>query len=410
MQGRTASLLSLPALTLSLLVTACHGDRESPTGPESPAALDASATAALTFSGMTAGTDFSCGVATDGRGFCWGRADDGQLGNGTTIPGTTGQLTPAAVVGGLRFRQLATGHTTTCGVTTDNRAYCWGRNDRGQIGDGTTTLRLTPVAVVGGHKFSQVEITFEHTCGLSYPDNKAYCWGWNGDGQLGIGNNTGPLTGDFGPYSPTPVAVQGGLTFSRITTGDFHSCGLTTGNKIYCWGLNQLGEIGDGTTTFRRPSPRLVTGGLAFNWVNAGALHTCGITTAHKAYCWGSGQYGQRGDGSVTQAVRTPRAVLGGHLFTKVNTGVAHTCGVTTSNQAWCWGRNESGQLGDGTTTQRLTPHLVAGAHAFNQVNSGGAHTCARTTAAVGYCWGRNPNGQLGNGTTTGSLTPVMVN
>ena len=102
--------------------------------------------------------------------------------------------------------------------------------------------------------------------------------------------------------------------------------------------------------------------------------------------------------------------MFGGHLFTKVNAGVTHTCGVTTSNQAWCWGLNNLGQLGDGTTTQHLTPHLVAGGHAFNQINAGGAHTCARTTAAVGYCWGSNLTGQLGNGTTTGSTTPVAVN
>lgn len=391
-----------------VLVAGCSQD-DSPTGPESPPALDALATTALTFSGMTAGSDYSCGIATDGRGFCWGWNAYGQLGNGTTIPGTGAQLTPVEVSGGLRFRQLSAAYTTTCGVTTDYRAYCWGMNERGQLGDGTTSQRLTPVPVVGGHKFSQVEILFEHTCGLSYPDNKAWCWGWNGDGQLGIGNNTGPLTGEFGPYSATPVAVHGGLTFSRITTGNFHSCGVTTGNKIYCWGLNQLGQIGDGTTTFRRTSPRLVTGGLAFNWVNAGAVHTCAITTAHKAYCWGSGGSGERGDGSVTYKVPTPRAVLGGHLFTKLNAGVAHTCGVTTSNQTWCWGRNEAGQLGDGTTTNRPTPHLVAGGHAFNQVNGGGAHTCARTTAAVGYCWGRNFTGQLGDGTTNGSLTPVAV-
>jgi alpha-tubulin suppressor-like RCC1 family protein len=397
-----ASLLSFFAFALLLLVPACREDVESPTPPEPGPSLDASAATALAFSGMTAGNDFSCGVATDGRGFCWGWNSDGEVGDGNTIPSNSGQLTPAAIAGGLRFQQLSAGFSSTCGVTTDHLAYCWGRNDRGELGDGTTTQHLTPVAVVGGHRFSQVEINFETTCGLSYPDNKAWCWGWNSDGEIGNG------TRDFGSHS-TPIAVSGGLTFSRISTGAYHTCGLTTGKKIYCWGLNQDGQLGDGTTTYRRLTPRLVTGGLAFNWVNAAGATTCGVTTANKAYCWGYGKDGERGDGGVTERVSSPRAVFGGHLFTKVTTG-GHTCGVTTSNQAWCWGLNFNGQLGDGTTTQRLTPHLVAGGLAFNQVNTGSAHTCARTTAAVGYCWGRNFNGQLGNGTTVVSTTPVKVN
>jgi len=184
MRPCTVSPLSLLAFTLMLLVPACREDAESPTGPETGTSLATTATTALAFAGMTTGNEFSCGVATDGRGFCWGWDADGQVGNGTTIPGTTtGQLTPAAVAGGLRFRQLSAGFSSACGVTTDYRAYCWGRNDRGGLGDGTTTQHLTPVAVAGGHKFSQVEIAFEHTCGLSYPDNKAWCWGWNSDGE-----------------------------------------------------------------------------------------------------------------------------------------------------------------------------------------------------------------------------------
>jgi alpha-tubulin suppressor-like RCC1 family protein len=203
--------------------------------------------------------------------------------------------------------------------------------------------------------------------------------------------------------------VSGGLTFTIISTGEYHTCGLTTGKKIYCWGLNNEGQLGDGTDTYRRLTPRLVTGGLAFARLDTGYKHTCGVTTDNRAFCWGYGRNGERGDGGVTEKVYRPRVVFGGHPFTKVNAGVLHTCGVTTSNQAWCWGANYNGLLGD-ATTRRLTPHLVAGGLAFNQVSSGTFHTCARTTAAVGYCWGANFRGGLGNGTTTPSTVPVAVN
>lgn len=383
------------AVVALLIALACREDSRSPTGPEPGPAL-ATTAAAPAFAGVNVGHDFSCGVTTDNRGYCWGSNDQGELGDGTT----KSHNTPVLVGGGLRFRQVSAGFGTACGVDIEYRAYCWGFNIQGQLGDGTTDDRHSPVAVVGGHKFSQIETNFEHTCGLSYPDNRAYCWGGNEEGELGVGSTT---------LSTKPAAVLGGLTFRRLTAGYNHTCGVTNDNKIYCWGLNKDGQLGDGTEVYRRKSPRLVTGGLAFKWVDAGANHTCGLTTDDRAFCWGYGKNGQRGDGSVTERIRTPRAVLGGHLFTRVSAALFHTCGVTPSNQAWCWGLNIEGELGDGTTNTRLTPRLVAGGLTFNQVSAGAFHTCGKTTSFAGYCWGKNFSGELGNGTTGESTTPVAV-
>jgi alpha-tubulin suppressor-like RCC1 family protein len=277
------------------------------------------------------------------------------------------------------------------------------------VGDGTTTERHAPAAVSGGLKFSQIETNFSHTCGLSYPNNKGYCWGENDDAQLGVGHNTGPEFGNFGAFSSKPAAVVGGLTFRRLTAGYHHSCGVSTGNKIYCWGLNKDGQIGDGTTLYRQKSPKLVAGGLAFNWVDAGSNYTCGVTTGSRAYCWGYGKFGQRGDGSVTERVRTPQAVFGNHPFIRVSAADVHTCAVTLSNQAWCWGQNRAGEVGDGTLTLTKTPHLVSGGLALDQVSTGAFHTCGKTTSAVGYCWGSNVEGQLGTGSGLRSTTPVPV-
>jgi Regulator of chromosome condensation (RCC1) repeat len=143
--------------------------RRIATGPEPGPTPDVTATTALAFSGMNAGDEFSCGISTESRGYCWGWNNFAQLGDGTT----TDRLTPVAVAGGLHFRQMNTGSAATCGVTTDYRAYCWGINEGGELGDGTTTDRFKPVAVVGGHKFIQIETLLDHTCAVSYPDGHA---------------------------------------------------------------------------------------------------------------------------------------------------------------------------------------------------------------------------------------------
>src|SRR5262249_24494437 len=152
----------------------------------------------LVFTQVSAGLNHNCGVTSDGRIFCWGRNDNGKLGDGTT----TDRFGPVPVAGSLRFRQVSAGYLDTCAVTTSNRAYCWGDNRFGQLGDGTTTSHLTPTAVAGARSFRRVDAWWRHSCGVTYPDNRAFCWGNNIRGQLGIGNNTGPREGTFGAFSP----------------------------------------------------------------------------------------------------------------------------------------------------------------------------------------------------------------
>ena len=153
----------------------------------------------------------------------------------------------------------------TCELTNAGAAYCWGRNDSGQLGDGSFTNRATPVAVVGGLRFSALAAGGSHTCGLT-SSGAAYCWGYNSEGELGNGSTTA---------SATPVAVAGGLSFSALAPGVYHTCGLTSAGAAYCWGSNN-GSI-----------PVAVSGGLSFSALAAGALHTCGLTSAGAAYCWG---------------------------------------------------------------------------------------------------------------------------
>jgi alpha-tubulin suppressor-like RCC1 family protein len=311
----------------------------------------------------------TCAVTPKSVAYCWGFNGTGQLGDGTT----TDRPRPVAVYGGLRFRQVSAGSEHTCGVTTTHVAYCWGRNVFGQLGDGTTTDRLRPVAVHGGLRFRQVSAGGEHTCGLT-TDKVAYCWGENFIGQLGHGTSTGPETcfffNDF-PCSTQPVRVIGQLAFGRVNAGNTHTCGLTPGNVAYCWGENSGAQLGHGTSTgpgtcgeFETPCstrPVLVVGGLGFRDVNGGFSSTCGVTPSHVAYCWGLNDFGQLGIGTSTgpedcpgfgaSCSTRPVQVVGGLAFRAVQAGEAYSCGVTPEHVAYCWGLNEFGQLGAGTST-----------------------------------------------------------
>lgn len=185
-----------------------------------------------------------------------------------------------------------------------------------------------------------------------------------------------------------------------------HTCGVTTANQAYCWGT---GHLGNGPSSSQHLTPVAVAGGLQFRQVSSGYSYTCGVTQTNLAYCWGSNSSGEVGDGTKTDRP-TPVPVAGGHLFRQVSAGVSHTCGVTTGNLAYCWGSNPYGAIGDGTVDiQRLKPVSVAGGHHFSQVTTGDFYTCGVGVGSQGYCWGANFGGSLGDGTTTRLSTPVKV-
>ena len=296
----------------------------------------------LTFESISTGFDHTCGVTPAGVAYCWGA----NLGNGTN----SSSATPVAVAGGLTFQSVSNGIFHSCGLTTGGEAYCWGSNDFGQFGDGTTNGSNVPVPVAGGLTFKSMSADGgNHTCGITDADI-TYCWGTNDVGELGNGTTTG---------STTPVAVTGGLTFQSISAGNSQTCGLTTVGEAYCWGRNDNGQLGDGTTT-SRTVPVVVVGGLTFQSVGTGSGHSRGITTAGAAYCWGTNASGELGNGSPPQFETAPAAVLGGLVFVSVSARAPDfTCGVTVDGPAYCWGSGSSGRLGNGLTTGESTPVRV---------------------------------------------------
>ena len=368
----------------------CGEAVESPAEPAAESALDIVTSAALAFRQVSAGDAHTCGVTTDDRAYCWGINDFGQLGDGTT----TERLRPVPVADGHRFRQVMAAVLSTCGVTTTNRLYCWG-----------DLAGRTPVLRFPGLRFRHVSVNRYqggNHCGVTTED-RAYCWGSNFYGQLGDGTTTS---------RETPVPVAGTLLFREVNVGYFSACGVTTTDVAYCWGLNTDGQLGDGTTTNRK-TPRRVAGGLRFRRISMGDYKACGVTTSNRAYCWGNGLTGVLGDG-LDESHLTPSPVAGGLSFRLVNAGAAHACGVTTANQAYCWGWNFYGQVGDSTRTGdgsswHSSPVAVAGGLSFHSVVVGGVHTCGRTTSGVAYCWGQNRYGQLGVGGRALRLTPTAV-
>lgn len=411
MQPRSA--FATPALLLGILAAlGCHADPTAPTNPD-PAASDASLAAApaLAFWQVSGGELHTCAIAAaDSSAWCWGTNGNGQLGTGSIV--TTGDCVgaggpfpcstrPVRVAAGARkFRWIASASSHTCAVTTDFHAWCWGNNSYGQLGVGVKIEgSASPVAVIGGLRFRQVDAGGYHTCGVTYPDNRLFCWGDNGSGQLGDGT----LTPRWAPVSPL-----GGLTVRQVATGDNHSCALTTLNRAYCWGSNKAGELGDSTTA-RRTKPVKVVSGHAFRQIDAGTYRTCAVTTDARAFCWGSGELGN----GKTQGSNWPRPVSGNLSVARVTMGRFHTCAETTSKQAYCWGSNTFGQIGNGQLvvgSTVLAPVPVVGGLAVAQMSAGNWHTCAKTTSGVGYCWGYDFFAQLGDGRSgSGTSSPVPV-
>jgi alpha-tubulin suppressor-like RCC1 family protein len=346
---------------------------------------------------LTAGGGHSCLLSAAGAAYCWGDGSSGQLGNGSTSP----QLIPAPVAGGLTFVSVAAEDFGTCGLTAVGAAYCWGDNVSGQLGDGTTNAnRLAPSPVATGVAFTSLTAGYYHACGLTSA-GAAYCWGYDASGQLGDGTTT--------DARDSPVAATGGVKFATLTGGYWHTCGLTAAGVAYCWGNNNWAQLGD-STRIARTTAVPVTGGVVFRNLAAGGRHTCGLGTAGAAYCWGWNGFGQLGDGTtVIRLAPVPVAVPSNVSFVRIVTGWYHTCGLTAGGAAYCWGFNAHGQLGDGTTADRATPVAVAGGLAFASLVLGVDHTCATTTTGDAYCWGSNVSGQLGDGTTTDRAVPVAV-
>jgi alpha-tubulin suppressor-like RCC1 family protein len=342
---------------------------------------------------VAAGHGHTCALLSNGTAMCWGDNIYGQLGDGTAERSDT----PVAVSGLTNAVAISAGYYHTCAVLSDGTARCWGLNNRGQLGDGTTKDSDTPVAVSGLSNAVVISAGDWHTCAL-LSNGTARCWGDNTDGQLGDGT--------AGTHSTTPVAVSGLSNVVAISAGWERTCAVLSDGTARCWGRNDYGQLGDGTSGTNRLTPVTVSGLGNAVAISAGWYQTCALLGNGTARCWGSNAFGQLGDGTTTDH-DTPVTV--GPAPT-IAAGYQHTCAVLNDGSARCWGWNDYGQLGDGTSgTNRLTPVTVSGLSNAVAISAANSHTCAVLRDGTAWCWGDNVVGQLGNNSTTPSNTPVQV-
>lgn len=406
-------------VTLPLLV---GPDRLSASVLNIPAAfpfatIDVIVTGTVAFSGLSAGGAHSCGMMWSlpaALMFCWGRNASGQLGDGTLasprlIP--TRALLTGGSVGGMDTPAVGAEHTCVVvrfqiasrlgGYTASS--YCVGNNASGQLG------------VAGGNRAIPQEVARDmdgvaagatHSC--ARVGQQPYCWGDNSHGALGDGTLVSRS-------SIARVQYPTSLNVASVAAGDGFACALSTTGRVFCWGRNDGGQLGDGTQVDRL-IPVEVAGGITFDAripVTAGAGHACATKPDGTVYCWGRNESGQLGDGSMLPR-STPALVSGGIAFVAVSAGGAHSCGLDALGTGYCWGRNDAGQLGQGTASgPSSAPSPVVGDRLFRTMSAGQSHTCAVEKAAAysapAFCWGLNADGQLGDGTTISRASPVPV-
>lgn len=405
MNRRTLPRAAALSLLGAALLSACTDTAPDTPTAAPPPAVELTVIPTTAFTTVDAGITHACALSSSGQGYCWGRNATAQLGDSSAA--STQVPVQVRHPSGVTFTAVSAGDSHSCALTSGGAAYCWGYNADYRLGDSTTSMGLMPVQVKGmtGISLASISAGQQHTCGLD-GSGQAYCWGSNAYGQIGNNSNA---------HQKTPVAVQhpSGVTFTSIHAGAMHTCALDTTGQAWCWGYAGDGAMG---TSFSLgdsvPQAVAQPSGVTFTSIATEYRHTCGLTSAGQAYCWGLNANGQLGDNTLTRryspvAVQQPSGVT----FASISTGYGHTCAVTSGGATYCWGWNNRGQVGDASFTQRKTPVAVSqpAGVSISQIANGGYHTCGRDSIGQTWCWGRNDYSQLGNNSTTDSNVPVAV-
>ncbi|MFM7198282.1 MAG: hypothetical protein ACKO2D_10425, partial [Chloroflexota bacterium] len=401
----TVTATRLPTSTVTPTVTATGTTVAIGAPVRAQAAVGVRAVATEVAVDLSVGTAHACAIVTSGQAWCWGNGTSGQLGNSSNDTRTR----PERVNTEQAFASVSAGASHTCALTAAGAAWCWGAGNSGQLGNNNSSNYIYPVAVAGGKTWTAISAGYNHTCALA-TDGAAWCWGDDGSGQLGDGSQSSNTQ-----YAP--VAVTGGRTYVSIAAGGKFTCAIATGGGLWCWGSNASGQVGDGASGTNRASPVDVSGGKTWATGVAGTSNACAVTTAGAAWCWGDNSIGQvgNGQGGAGQVVAIPVAVVtpvgtSGVTWARVGVGDYHTCATTTGGVAYCWGNGDYGKVGDGKqVTARKAPVAVSGTSTWTRIGAGGDASCGLDATGVPQCWGRNNLGQLGDGTSTDRATPASV-
>ncbi len=429
---------------------------------------------------VSAGNKHACALLETGEIWCWGDTQSvTALGDGVTT--TTSQI-PVQVTGNKDYVDVSAGYNHTCAVRQNGEAWCWGGGTGGQLGNAANSNSAIPVKVSTVNNFLQIDANLYQpsTCGVT-KSGSAYCWGTetaNGNfangatsgvqntpsavtttvndiaqisagpnttcvlrhnGQIWCaGNQTGGRVGNGLTAGNTNVLarVLGGGTYKKVSFGESSGCGLSTNNELWCWGQDNVGQLGNGpnvtsnqATPVKLPGENYidVNGGSDFFLVlqskkfnktsnidpRTGRIAVSGNNTADAAcyidlegvaWCWGTNTNGQLGNGTTTPSV-SPVRVVSSEKWKKIVISKDHACGIKKGGTLWCWGNDASGQLGNGGTTGDQTSPYQVGTELWNDIAVATDVSCGIKVDGTAWCWGNDTNGVLGNGATSSAQT-----
>ncbi len=344
--------------------------------------------------------------------WCWGHNRYGQLGDGTT----TNRTTPVQVSGGgtwidvsargAEFQSDPNAHSGTCAIKTDGSLYCWGSNQYEGLGRAGYTAgdASVPTLVSFPGSWKKIAGGYYTSCAIR-SDDRLFCWGNDLYGQLGdgAGNTTG--------Y--TAREVSGGGTWKSISSDPLFNvnfCAIKSDDTGWCWGHNASGRLGDGTVNDRYvPTSVSVTGVTTWKMLSAGVDGSCGIKTDDTGWCWGDDASGQVGNGAAGGSYTPVQlSTTGVSTWKYINAGSGSNCGIKTDETAWCWGYGQEGNMGNGNVVDTNVPTAVSGGFSWKAISTDWAACGIRADDTL-WCWAENFYGAVGNGTTTQVNTPVHI-
>ncbi len=399
------TLLLLLAITLSGCINASTTNPDQPktieppttVTPPTPAPNTPKALPLVGFKTVNTGQDHSCAIKnSDNTLWCWGSNTQGQAG----FNNSTSTSSPIQIGSDLLWQNISGGYGHACGVaisevndTSDSahkielhQLLCWGDNRKGAVGFGSATANYYEPTAIQDDDWRVVSAGNSHSCAIRL-DNSLWCWGDNSSSQLGhVSAKT---------TSPSPVVSS--RDWSSVSASDQFTCALKTDQTLWCWGKNDTSQFGNGTTN-STTVPTLISSG--WKTIATGQAHSCAINSSDELYCWGDNRYGQIGNGTtVNQPTPFKVTTDSATTWSAVASSRQHTCAITlTDKSLWCWGNNETGQLGINNTAHQSRPIKINHTTSWLTVSTGESHTCANDKANVIHCWGLNHYGQLGNG------------
>ena len=349
---------------------------------------------------LALGYHHTCSILDNGTAICWGHDGYEQLGDGGNSDRHVRPSEPVSSSDGSTYRSIFSTHHRTCALTFSGSLFCWGQNDWGESGDGTSNTYSSPtvpVMIPSNRSVVTVGMGEQHTCAI-LDDDSLMCWGRDQDGEIGNG-----IEEDVAQYTPISIVIPTIRNAISVDGGHTNTCVLFDDGGIMCWGKDHVGQNGDGGSSSTTHSPgsnvALPEGRSAID-LSVGAYHSCAVLDDFSITCWGWNAYGQIGDNTTTDAISPVLVQLpAGAKATDVDAGDHHTCAVLENGSVNCWGWNKYKQV-SGSDWTILTPQHVDGTNSFVHVVVAARHSCALAENGTISCWGENGNGQLGIGNT----------